>query len=254
MKKLMLSLFFMVGIFALASQGELLWSSRLLLDESRVHKIQKGESLSLLAKRYYGDPQRWRELALLNRAPNPNLVLPGEDVVVPAVGSINEMSRVKTITKFNSLANEQERLAVAETPEAMRQFSQSTSPSATSTQSAQEGGAGLADENQAVSGNGSIEPATSSSAEYSDPSAASSENGLVGENAPLAEDVEESGGFPWFWLAVAVIVAGGVFAFVSYRKRAAAQQENGEVEKSDLGRTEELYRGRRHTEGATTHA
>lgn len=254
MKKLMLSLFFMVGIFALASQGELLWSSRLLLDESRVHKVQKGESLSLLAKRYYGDPQRWRELALLNRAPNPNLVLPGEDVLVPAVGSINEMSRVKTITKFNSLANEQERLAVAETPEASRQFSQSTSPSTTSAPTTQDGGVARTNENQAVSGNGSVEPATTPSAEYSDPAVATSEDGQVAENAPLNEDVEESGGFPWFWLAVAVIIAGGIFAFVSYRKRAAAQQENGEVEKSNLGRTEELLRGRRHSEGATTHA
>ncbi len=253
MKKLMLSLFFMVGIFALASQGELLWSSRLLLDESRVHKVQKGESLSLLAKRYYGDPQRWRELALLNRAPNPNLVLPGEDVLVPAVGSINEMSRVKTITKFNTLANEQERLAVVETPEGMRQFSQTT-PTTSGTQTAQDGGSAPADESQSVSGNGGVEPATTPSAEYSDPSVATSEDGQVAENAPLNEDVEESGGFPWFWLAVAVIIVGGIFAFVSYRKRSAAQQENGEVEKSNLGRTEELLRGRRHSEGATTHA
>jgi len=251
MKKLMLSLFFMIGIFALASQGELLWSSRLLLDESRVHKVQKGESLSLLAKRYYGDPQRWRELALLNRAPNPNLVLPGEDVLVPAVGSINEMSRVKTITKFNSLANEQERLAVLESPEASRQFSDS--PSSMSTQASSEGSGGPRNTDANASSNGNVEPATSASAEYSDPSAAS-EDGLVEENAQLAGDVEESGGFPWFWLAVAVIIIGGVFAFVSYRKRAAAQQENGKDEKDNLGRTEELFRGRRHSESATTHA
>jgi hypothetical protein len=41
---------------------------------------------------------------------------------------------------------------------------------------------------------------------------------------------------------------------VSYRKRAAAKDENAEGEKSNLGRTEELFRGRRHNEGATTHA
>jgi len=254
MKKLMLSVFFMVGIFALASQGELLWSSRLLLDESRVHKVQKGESLSLLAKRYYGDPQRWRELALLNRAPNPNLVLPGEDVLVPAVGSINEMSRVKTITKFNNLANEQERLAVVETPEAMRQFSGSPSSSAMSTQASSDGSGGPKQESAVASGNENVEPATSSSAEYIDPTGATSEDGLIAENAPLSNGVEESGGFPWFWLAVAVIIIGGVFAFVSYRKRAATQQDDDEVEKSNLGRTEELLRGRRHSEGATTHA
>jgi nucleoid-associated protein YgaU len=250
MKKAMLSIFFMVGIFALASQGELLWSSRLLLDESRVHKIQKGESLSLLAKRYYGDPQRWRELALINRAPNPNLVLPEEEIVVPAVGSINEMSRARTITAFNSIAREQERVAVVETQEAARQFGQSPS-SATVAEGGDEAAQeapGTVAENQDPA-----QPVTSSE------SSAGEENGMIAEtnpayDQPTAEDAESASGFPWFWLAVGVILVGGVFAFISYRKRAASKNENGDDEKGNLTRTEELLRGRRHTEGATTHA
>jgi hypothetical protein len=69
MKKILLTLFFAAGIFVLWSHGEMVWSNRRFLDEPRVHKIEKGEYLSRLAQQYYGDPQRWRELALINRAP-----------------------------------------------------------------------------------------------------------------------------------------------------------------------------------------
>lgn len=250
MKKAMLSIFFMVGIFVLASQGELLWSSRLLLDESRVHKVQKGESLSLLAKRYYGDVNRWRELALINRAPNPNLVLPDEEIVVPAVGSINEMSRARTITAFNSLAREQERLAVVETPEAARQFTQSP----TMAQRA-EGGGPRKDAQNLTAENQDAGQAVTPSSENGNGG-----NGLTTESEPAyeqpltTEETETASGFPWFWLAVGVIVIGGILAFMSYRKRAAAESAE-EENNNNLSRTEEMLRERRrHHEGATTHA
>jgi hypothetical protein len=208
MKKTMLSIFFMVGIFVLASQGELLWSSRLLLDESRVHKVQKGESLSLLAKRYYGDPQRWRELALINRAPNPDLVLPEEEILVPAVGSINEMSRARTITAFNSIAREQERVAVVESPEAAGQFTQapSSAPAPDGGQSAAPEGQGTTVENQDAA---QALPSTENSSEGGSGMIAESE---AGYQQPVSEDTEAAGGFPWFLLAVGVIIVGGLIA------------------------------------------
>jgi len=235
MKKFMLSLFFMVGIFALASQGELLWSSRLLLDETRVHKIQKGESLSLLAKRYYGDPQRWRELALVNRAPNPNLVLPDEEIVVPAVGAVNEMSRARTITKFNTLAREQERLAVVETPEAARQFTETTPSPAESAPAPIEPNAHAVSEEtySADDMNAVTEPVA---------------------EAPLVEETESASGFPWFWLAVGVILIGGIFAFIRYRQRADRQENAGEENTEHVSRAEQILRERRRMEGATNQA
>lgn len=237
MKKFMLSLFFMVGIFMLVSQGEMLWSNRLLLDEARVHKIQKNESLSLLAKRYYGNPQRWRELALINRAPNPNLVLPGEEILVPAVGSINEVSRARTITRVNSVVDEQERLAISETTEAARQFSGEapTAPTAAPAPESQlttPAGDGIAS-------NG----LTDDIAAQPEPL----------EETPITDERDESAGFPWFWLVVGVMLIGGIFAFMSHRKKTAEQNSDGN--ETTQTRSDDLFRDRRrHTEGAPSHA
>jgi hypothetical protein len=111
MKKIFLTLFFAAGIFVLWSHGEMVWSNRRFLDEPRVHKIEKGEYLSRLAQQYYGDPQRWRELALINRAPNPNHVEVGEEILVPAANVVAKIGRAQTLTKVNALVNDQEKLA-----------------------------------------------------------------------------------------------------------------------------------------------
>ncbi|MGH7454374.1 MAG: LysM peptidoglycan-binding domain-containing protein, partial [bacterium] len=103
MKKFFLTLFFACGIFVLLSQGELLWSRFKFLDEPRVHKIQKGESLSKLAKQYYGDPQHWRELALVNRAPKPGHLEVGEEILLPSATVIDELRRSRTATRVNAL-------------------------------------------------------------------------------------------------------------------------------------------------------
>lgn len=111
MKKLFLTLFFAAAIFLIGSHGEMLWGNRLFLDEPRVHKIEKGEYLSKIAKQYYGDPQRWRELALINRAPNPNHVEVGEEILVPAANKVQELRRAHTLTQVNTVVKAQQQLA-----------------------------------------------------------------------------------------------------------------------------------------------
>ena len=51
----------------------------------RTHVVQPGESLSKLAQRYLGSPQRWRELYDANREriSNPDVVEPGVELVIP---------------------------------------------------------------------------------------------------------------------------------------------------------------------------
>jgi hypothetical protein len=46
--------------------------------------VQKGETLSIISKNHLSDPSRWRELLKYNNIPNPNLIKPGMELVIPA--------------------------------------------------------------------------------------------------------------------------------------------------------------------------
>lgn len=50
------------------------------------HVVQKGESLSLIAKHYTGDAKKWKELYEANKQTvgnNPDLIQPGMELVLP---------------------------------------------------------------------------------------------------------------------------------------------------------------------------
>jgi len=200
MKKFFLTLFFMGGIFLLLSPGEVLWSKRKFLDEPRVHKVQKGESLSKLAKQYYGNPKRWRELALINRAPKPNHLEVGEEILLPAAPVIDQLRRSRTITRANALIGEQEKVAVSSGYESSREPAPSHTPA-----------------------NGK-EPDSQTSA------ASAENNKLVPETASEtitpADTAAETSGFPWFWLAIGVIVITGAAGFIWYRRQQAERAES----------------------------
>ncbi len=214
MKKIFLSIFFAAGIFVLWSHGEMVWSNRLFQDEPRVHTIQKGEYLSQLAKQYYGDAQRWRELALINRAPNPDHVEAGEKILIPAANAVTEIGRARTLTKVNALLTDQEKLMRQPSPPITE-----TSPSTTSTPSA-----------EVTTGNGTVEP------------------GSPVEKAP-AQPLTRETGFPWMWAGFGAFVLA-LAGFVIYRRRQNAEQEaNFALKKKENGFDDFLHH-RRHGESA----
>ena len=45
--------------------------------------VKKGDTLTVIARRYLDDPRRWRELLQYNEIPRPNLILPGRKLKVP---------------------------------------------------------------------------------------------------------------------------------------------------------------------------
>ena len=50
------------------------------------HTVQKGESLSLIAKQYYGDIHKWKDIYEANKATigdNPDIIKPGQELVIP---------------------------------------------------------------------------------------------------------------------------------------------------------------------------
>lgn len=191
MKKVFLTTFFTLVIFVLLSQNETLWSKRRFLDEPRVHRVQKGESLSQLAKQHYGSPKRWRELALVNRAPKPSHLEVGEEILLPSAAVINELRRTRTLTRVNALIGEQQAARTAPVAARPAQSPATTAPEAT--------------------------PATETSA------TASTSEPLVPETSPetIIPPHEAPAAFPWFWLAVGLMLIGGVAGFVWYRRRQA---------------------------------
>ncbi len=193
MKKLFLTMLFTIGIFLLLSQHEMLWSKRRFLDEPRVHRVQKGESLSQLAKQNYGSTKRWRELALVNRAPKPNHLEVGEEILLPSATVINELRRTRTLTRVNTLIGEQQAAQVTQTSERPQQQPAATSPE--------------------------VAPATSSA-----------NNQLVPETTPETivpqHDAPAESSFPWFWLAIGLMLIGGVAGFIWYRRQQAEKAAN----------------------------
>jgi hypothetical protein len=54
----------------------------------RVHRVQPGETLDRISARYYGDPTRWRPLAVANGIEDPLSIKPGSLLSIPALGSL----------------------------------------------------------------------------------------------------------------------------------------------------------------------
>jgi len=216
MKKLFLTLFFAAGIFMLWSHGEMLLGNRLFLDEPRVHKIEKGEYLSKLAKQYYGDPQRWRELALINRAPNPDHIEVGEEILVPAANAIVEISRARTLTKVNALVGEQQTLTTRKSPPSITQ----TNPATTTAPSS-----------EITPGNGATVP----------------QQPVVETPAPgVTEPAATKTEFPWPLVGIgAAVFAIAVAGFVLYRRRQKAQAEAAIAVKKKESHFDD-FRPRRH--------
>jgi nucleoid-associated protein YgaU len=49
------------------------------------HEVQKGESLSLIAKKYYGDPMKYKKIfeANTDKLKNPDMIHPGQNLIIP---------------------------------------------------------------------------------------------------------------------------------------------------------------------------
>ncbi|HEX9970500.1 MAG TPA: LysM peptidoglycan-binding domain-containing protein [bacterium] len=112
MKKVIIILFVIVLLIAGYAHDKFAWCKKLMLGEPTTHVIQKGESFSKIAKQYYGNKTYWRELALINRSPNSDLVFPGEAIVIPSLNTIKEIRRTRWMTKVNTfMQGEQDILA-----------------------------------------------------------------------------------------------------------------------------------------------
>jgi len=53
--------------------------------DKKVHVVASGESLSLIAKKYFGDPMKWNAIYEANKdkISNPDVIRPGQELVIP---------------------------------------------------------------------------------------------------------------------------------------------------------------------------
>ncbi len=55
------------------------------------HKVEKGESVSLISLKYYGTIDMWQAIAKANNLTNPNLIVPGQTLTIPTKESAGQI-------------------------------------------------------------------------------------------------------------------------------------------------------------------
>ncbi|MDZ7262709.1 MAG: LysM peptidoglycan-binding domain-containing protein [candidate division KSB1 bacterium] len=110
MKKFLFTLILIALIIGGYTQDQFSWAKKLLLGEPTTHTVQKGEYLSKISQQYYGDATYWKELALVNRAPNSNLVFPGEQIVIPDQEAIKKLRAARSLSSVNKIVDHQEKV------------------------------------------------------------------------------------------------------------------------------------------------
>lgn len=108
MKRFFFTIFLMGVLVIFMDPAENLLSKFVRLEQPAAHEIQTGDWLSKLAQEYYGDASYWRELALVNRAPDGDLIFPGEKVIVPSLDAIQEIRKSRSLSTVNELVGQQE--------------------------------------------------------------------------------------------------------------------------------------------------
>lgn len=53
-------------------------------DRTKVRTVQRGETLSFIAAKVYGDPTQWRPIADANNLDNPRLLVAGSQLIIPS--------------------------------------------------------------------------------------------------------------------------------------------------------------------------
>ncbi|MDZ7269666.1 MAG: LysM domain-containing protein [candidate division KSB1 bacterium] len=213
MKKILLAGFCGLIMLLVLVHDSVLLSRRRWLETPRLHKVQKGESLSKLAKEHYGEAGYWRELALVNRAPNPDHLEPEEQILLPAASVIVNLRKARTITGVNTLVEQQQLLA----QQAGRQGSASARSTATATS--------MPVPAPEVNHTPVTEPAPMPAPQRSQPE----------PDIPQSQP-EASGDRSWFWLILGLVLLGGLVAFVFYRRRQEGQAAQEQREQEGLFR------------------
>jgi hypothetical protein len=96
-------LFLLFGIYAEALWS---WSSRILASHATRYSMAKSDYLTMLSRHYYGTPKYRAELALVNRTPDVDRILPGQRMIIPGVAAIEELHRTHSLRMLNQIVRD----------------------------------------------------------------------------------------------------------------------------------------------------
>lgn len=108
MKKLIVILIITVLVFIGYSYNQYLWGNK--LGEPTTYTIKKGEYLSKIARDHYGNASYWQELALINRAPNSDLIAPGEVIILPSPEVMKKIRQTRWLSRVNAFLQDDEEI------------------------------------------------------------------------------------------------------------------------------------------------
>jgi len=217
MKKLMVIFILITVVVGMYSEENLLWCKKMLFNEPTKHIIQKGDYFSKLSKQYYGTTRYWRELALVNRAPNKDLVFPGEEVIIPSLDAVKKLHRSRSLTAVNSIVKDQKDWIA-------RNHNVSTTPLASQTQI----------QEQQTPTETSAEESVVLQEDMQTESAAVEPVPTIGvENGTAESDVKESSLFPIILTIVAIGLVVGVMAWYLARRKRHYEMERFEPEEDE---------------------
>jgi len=131
------------------------WCNKILLSKPTTHKIAKGEYLTKISLKYYGTAKYWRELALINRAPDSDLVFPDEEIFIPSQEVIEQLYRARSLSRVNGLMDDEEQVFAQSSISSDEYLAEQTIDSAASSSVAslaepEEEGAGAENESIAI--------------------------------------------------------------------------------------------------------
>ncbi len=114
MRKYFMATLLLIVFVCCLEPARTLLSRFLLLEQPTIHQIQEGEWLSKVAIEYYGDASYWRELGLINRAPDGNRVYPGEQIIVPSFEVVEQIRKTRRLSTVNELVQKQRALLASQ--------------------------------------------------------------------------------------------------------------------------------------------
>jgi hypothetical protein len=100
---------FAMVILGVYSETQFSWSKRLFENYPVSRSLRKQDYLSMLSLHYYGTSKYWRDIDMINRAPDVDKIFPGQTIIIPDQESIERLHKTQDIVLINQIISHRDR-------------------------------------------------------------------------------------------------------------------------------------------------